>query len=311
MDNKISIVIPIYNEESNIDFLLSELQNLCIENRSIKFEIIFVNDGSKDGTVEKIIKERGSLNCKIISLSKNYGSHAAIRAGIMHSSYDIVTNVTADLQNPLEIIPKLFEEIKKGFDLVLGQREKIKYLILEGPFSKFYAWLMQNFAIPEFPKSGFDLMMFNKKIKKSLNNNIESNSSVFIHALSLGFSHSSVFYNKKERSYGKSKWTIGKKLKLVIDSFVSFSYFPIRLVSIMGILFFFIGIIWTGHIIFRKLYFNDLDTGWPALVSILMIGFGITNIGIGIVAEYLWRTLDASRKRPVFIIDDIMKLNKE
>ena len=311
MDNKISIIIPVYNEESNVDFLLGELQKFCIKNKSMKFEIIFVDDGSKDRTVNKIVKKSGSLNCKIVSLSKNYGSHAAIRAGILHSSHNLLTNVTSDLQNPLDVIPQLYYEIKKGYDLVIGQRESIQYRAFEGPFSRLYAWSMRSFAINEFPKGGFDLMMFNQKIKKCLNDNIESNSSVFIQALSLGFSRSTIFYSKKERIYGKSKWTLGKKLKLVIDSFVAFSYFPIRLVSILGLLLFFAGVVWTSYIIFRKFYFNDLDAGWPALVSILMIGFGITNIGIGIVAEYLWRTLDASRKRPVFIVDEVIDINRK
>lgn len=97
----------------------------------------------------------------------------------------------------------------------------------------------------------------------------------------------------------------------MIDSFVAFSYAPIRFVSFVGILFFMIGIFWTIYIISRKILVNDLESGWPMLTSILLLGFGITNIGLGIIAEYLWRTLDASRKRPVFIIDEIMELNKQ
>jgi len=100
---------------------------------------------------------------------------------------------------------------------------------------------------------------------------------------------------------------LSKKIKLLIDSFVAFSFAPIRLVSIVGIAFFIAGILWTAYIIFRKIVFNDLESGWPALVSILMVGFGITNISLGIIAEYLWRTLDASRKRPVFVIDEIIE----
>jgi len=99
-------------------------------------------------------------------------------------------------------------------------------------------------------------------------------------------------------------------VKLFIDSFVAFSYAPIRFVTIVGIAFFFIGCLWAVYIIVRKLVFDDLAAGWPAMLSILMIGFGITNISLGIIAEYLWRTLDASRKRQVFIIDEIRDLKK-
>ena len=125
------------------------------------------------------------------------------------------------------------------------------------------------------------------------------------------FSQTNVLYNKKERKIGKSKWTISKKIKMLIDSFVAFSYAPIRLVSIVGFLFFIFGIIWTVYIVSRKLIYNDIASGWPMLTSILLIGFGITNIGLGIIAEYLWRTLDASRKRPVFIIDEVIDLKND
>ena len=168
---------------------------------------------------------------------------------------------------------------------------------------------MQKYAVPNFPKNGFDIVMFSRRVQDCLNNNIEGNSSLFIQILSLGFKQSAVTYYKKARLVGKSKWTVSKKIKLLIDSFVAFSFAPIRLVSLIGVVFFVLGIVWTGYIVFRKLVFNDLASGWPALMSILMVGFGITNISLGIIAEYLWRTLDASRKRPVFVIEEVADLS--
>ena len=126
----------------------------------------------------------------------------------------------------------------------------------------------------------------------------------------LGFTKKLISIEKKARKYGKSKWTTLKKVKLLIDTFVSFSFVPIRMVTLVGVIIFIIGLLWTGYTIFRKIMYDDLVSGWPALLSILLIGFGITNISLGIIAEYLWRTLDSSRKRPVFIIDEIIELNK-
>jgi dolichol-phosphate mannosyltransferase len=146
--------------------------------------------------------------------------------------------------------------------------------------------------------------MFNAKVAENLNKNVESNSSIFLQILNLGFKQSHITYLKSARIKGKSKWTFSKKMKLFIDSFVAFSYLPIRLVSIVGMLFFILGLLWTLYIGVRTVLWDDLQPGWPSLISILMIGFGITNIGLGIVAEYLWRTLDASRARPVFVIDE-------
>ena len=167
---------------------------------------------------------------------------------------------------------------------------------------------MQKFVNPIFPKNGFDIALFDEKVKKELNANVESNSSIFLQLLSLGFNQETIYYKKKERKIGKSKWTLAKKIKLLIDSFIGFSYIPIKLVSIMGILFFSLGIIWTTFIILRKIFVADIVAGWPTLISLLLIGFGTTNIGLGVIAEYLWRTLDVSKKRPVYIVDEIINL---
>ena len=152
-------------------------------------------------------------------------------------------------------------------------------------------------------------VLFNQKVRNELNKNIENNSSIFLQILTMGFQQATIDYNKIPRTGGKSKWTFSKKMKLLIDSFVGFSYVPIRLVSIIGMLMFISGILWSGYIIARKLITNDLASGWTMLLSTLLLGFGVTNIALGVIAEYLWRTLDASRKRPVFIIDEIIELD--
>jgi dolichol-phosphate mannosyltransferase len=168
--------------------------------------------------------------------------------------------------------------------------------------------MMRRFAIESYPSKGFDIIMFSKKIQFVLNQHQESNSSLFLQILTLGYSQTTIEYEKAERKKGKSKWTIGKKIKLFIDSFVAFSYAPIRLVSIVGVLLFVLGIFWSSYLVLRKLIYDDLESGWPALIAILSIGFGITSIFLGIIAEYLWRTLDSSRGRPVYIIDEIIRI---
>jgi dolichol-phosphate mannosyltransferase len=251
-----------------------------------------------------------TYKAKVISFSRNFGSHAALRAGISHASGDYICFNYADLQDPLELVIQMKELMEQGNDIVWAQRESTKVPWGEKMFSKFYARLMQKFAFKNFPEKGFDIVMFNKKVAAEVNKNVEANSSIFLQILGMGFRQTSITYKKRERKTGVSKWTISKKIKLFIDSFVAFSYAPIRFVTIVGIAFFFIGCLWTLYIVIRKLFFHDLAAGWPALMSILMIGFGITNISLGIIAEYLWRTLDASRKRQVFIIDDIKELNR-
>jgi polyisoprenyl-phosphate glycosyltransferase len=306
---KVSVIIPVFNEEESIDHLVHELRSYFQSEHRFSAEVIFVNDGSSDRTMDKLKRAaHHSYTYKIISFSRNFGSHAALRAGILRAKGDYITFMYADLQDPLTLVSRLHEEMEnKGVDITWAFRNTTAAAATEKLFSSFYATLMRKYAVPNFPKKGFDIVMFSKKVKACLDNNVENNSSVFIQILSLGFNQSGISYDKQVRHFGKSKWTLSRKIKLLIDSFVAFSFAPIRLVSFIGIVFFLLGIIWTGYIIFRKILFNDLVSGWPALMSILMVGFGITNISLGIIAEYLWRTLDASRKRPVFVIDEIVE----
>ena len=307
----VSVIIPIFNEYEGVPFLVESLNQFFGEHTNLNAEVIFVNDGSKDNTVERLSEMKHiSYKAKVISFSRNFGSHAALRAGISHASGEYICFNYADLQDPLELIIRMKELMDQGNDIIWAQRESTKVSWGERTFSKFYAYLMQKFAFKNFPEKGFDIVMFNKKVAAEVNKNVEANSSIFLQILGMGFRQTSITYKKRERKTGVSKWTLSKKIKLFIDSFVAFSYAPIRFVTIVGIIFFFVGALWTAYIIIRKLFFHDLAAGWPALMSILMIGFGITNISLGIIAEYLWRTLDASRKRQVFIIDDIKELNK-
>lgn len=301
----ISVVIPLFNEEEGISNLINELFAFNKANKDLDIEFIFVNDGSKDKTLDLLRIEKKRLKSKVISFSKNFGSHAALRAGILHASNDLVTFMYADLQDPLSLIRRMYEEHMRGNDIVWANRKSDKTKFFEGVFSRSYAWLMKKFAISNFPNKGFDIVFFNLKIKEILNQGIISNSSIFLQILSLGFQQSSIEYDKKERALGNSKWTISKKIKLFIDSFVSFSYAPLKLVTLMGFGLFISGIGFTLYLIVRKLILNDLESGWPTLISVLLIGFGITNISLGIIAEYLWRTFDAARNTEVFIIDEI------
>ena len=308
--NTVTVIIPIFNEYEGIPFLVQSLNDFFAVQEGINAEVIFVNDGSKDESVTRLSQmKHESYQGKLISLSRNFGSHAALRAGIAHSTGEMICFNYADLQDPLELIVEMKTKMEESNDIVWAHRESTKVSFGERIFSQSYAYLMQKFAFKNFPEKGFDIVMFNRKVAKTVNLNVEANSSIFLQILGMGFNQTSISYKKRERKTGVSKWTLSKKIKLFIDSFVAFSYAPIRFVTIVGITMFFIGILWTAYIILRKVLFHDLNSGWPALMSILMIGFGITNISLGIIAEYLWRTLDASRKRPVFIIDQIIELN--
>lgn len=306
----ISIIIPFLNESENIPFLLQSLEDFCRRKNCINFEVIFVDDGSSDNSVA-LLKDFRSVffKGKIISLSQNYGSHAALRAGVFHAQGEYICFMYADLQDPLELAPIMYEEAQKGNEIVWAVRKSTQLKGFDRYFSLTYAHLMQKFVSKKFPAQGFDIVMFGKKVQKALNENIESNSSIFLQILTFGFCQTTIFYSKQPRRAGKSKWTFRKKIELVIDSFVAYSYAPLRLVTWMGLLLFLGGSLFALYLVLRRLIYNDLQPGWTALISILMIGFGITNISLGIIAEYLWCALEATRKRPVFLVDQIIDMD--
>jgi dolichol-phosphate mannosyltransferase len=301
------------NEEENIPALVAALNSYFASVTNYKTEIIFVNDGSTDNSIRLLQEQKHiAYSSKIISFSKNFGSHAALRAGISHAEGDYITFMYADLQDPLTVISTMYSkfESEENFDIVWATRNATSNGFMETAFSQTYAKLMKKYVSNSYPTRGFDIVMFNKKVAAILNANIENNSSIFLQILTIGFKQDTIYYEKQPRIKGKSKWTLSKKIKLFIDSFIAFSYAPIRFVTAIGIFLFLIGLAFSAYLIVRKLVYNDLESGWPMLISILTIGFGITNISLGIIAEYLWRTLDSSRKRPVYIIDEIIDLQR-
>ncbi len=309
MKHDISIIIPFLNEQSNIDALVNKLNSYLSSQVKLDVEVIFVDDGSKDDSCKKLLQcNHEFYQAKLIRLSKNFGSHAALRAGMSQAKSSYCIFMYADLQDPLELIDNSYQKCLQGHDIVWCERIRNKKEDNGRFFSILYSKLMRKYAIENFPENGFDIIMFNEKVKDEINSSNEKDSSIFLQILSLGFKQGSISYQKKEREFGKSKWSLSKKIKLLIDSTVSFSYLPIRLVSLAGVTISILGFVWMVYIISRAIVFNDLNQGWPTLISILLLGFGITNISLGIIAEYLWRTLDASRNRKTFIIDEIKKL---
>lgn len=306
---EISLIIPFLNEEENLPLICAALEEY-LPTVGVPVEVVFVDDGSSDGSCDWLKQaEFHNFTAKLVKFSRNFGSHPAVRAGFMNASAPNCVWLGADLQEPLEIIGEGYKRIQQGYDLVLVQKNQVKVSKSEETFSRIYSAMIRKWAIPGYPEKGVNTIFFNEKVKNALNANPELNSSVVLQVISMGFKQTILNMDYREREHGHSKWTFGKKLKLLIDSFVSFSFFPIRMVSVLGFVFAFIGALIALDLIVVKIFnIRPVTLGWPSLISVLMIGFGITNISLGVIAEYLWRTLDAARARPVFIIDEVEQL---
>lgn len=299
---KLSLVIPVYNE-TDILTLYNKLIEI-LENDKFDYEIIFVDDGSRRDLYLELLKVK-SLNkkIKIIRLSKNYGSHTAVLAGISNMSGDCVTIVSADLQEPPEIIEKMFDKWIEGNKVVLAVREDREEAFSQKFFSNTYYKLMRKFALKNMPKGGFDCFLIDKEVAKILSEMKEKNSTLMGQILWCGFKTDKIYYVRKKREVGESKWTLSKKVKLVIDSFLAFSYFPIKFILMLGFLFSISGFIGIIYILINILLKNILQDKILLITFILFIS-GIQMLTIGIIGEYVWRILEETRKRPIYIIEE-------
>ncbi len=297
----ISIIIPSYNEGENLPILHERLQHLA-ETVKHTFEFIFVDDGSSDGSFQ-IFEDiaRNDSRVKIIKFSRNFGSHAACLAGLSRAKGDACTFLSADLQDPPEIIETLINEWNKGYEVVFGIREWGKGS--SRLFPTLYYQAVRRFALPNMPETGTDVFLIDRKVVDIVVSIREKNTSIFGLILWSGFKQTVVQYRKGIRKKGISKWTLGKKIKLFIDTFVSFSYLPLRLISLVGILLACLGFLYAFFIVFNRLFFSVPVEGWASLMVALLVVSGTQLVFLGILGEYLWRNFDETRKRPAFIID--------
>lgn len=301
-----SILIPAFNEEENVDDLFTAM-DAYLATQPFSAEVLFIDDGSRDRTVE-LLKSHSFAHAKktIIKLSRNFGAFSASRAGILHAAADNCMIYSMDMPEPVTVIGTFYEKLMEGNDIVVSVRKNYKMSLASKVFTK----LQKKFVSRDFPENGIASAAIDGKVKRELNRNIEGDTPLLFQIYNMGFQKCFIESQIQERQHGQSKWTLGKKMRLFIDTFVSFSNLPIRFISGMGFLFAFIGILYALVIIVIKLFhLMELATGWPALISLLLIGFGITNISLGVLSEYLVRTLDAARNRPAFIIDEILDEN--
>lgn len=311
---KVSIIVPVYYNEENLHPLYADIKEKFIDRIDYEYEIVLVNDGSGDRSWE-VMKELKALdkNIKIYSLSRNFGSHAAILCGLDHCTGDCAVLKAADLQEPTEMLHEMVASWQSGNNVVLAVRDGRDESRRQEFFANTYYGLVRRFALPNMPKTGFDMYLIDRKVIDVLNKLDERNSALTGQVLWSGFKTGTVHYRRLARTAGKSRWTLKKKIRLVLDTLFSFSNTPITLVEIVGLLSFLGSIIWIVIEVVLKLIGAVDVEGWTLLMVFQLFSFGIIMMTIGVLGEYMWRTFDASRNRPTYIIeysDDEIELNK-
>ena len=306
---KISIIIPCYFNELNIPVTTLELiDNEKLFPSDVVFEYVMVDDGSKDNTLGELKKFKSKYPDKvtIIKLSGNFGSYNAILAGMEYATGDCNVVITADLQDPPELMIKMYEYWLKGIKLVLANREKREDGFLAGILANQYQKLIRKYALANLPKGGFDYCLFDKQLREQVVAMEEKNTNSLYLLTWLKYDYVSIPYVRKKRVLGKSKWTLNKRIKLFIDSFVSFSYFPLRLITTIGLLLGMVSFIYAIYVVIARITGFINVEGWTTMMVVFLLVSSFQMMAIGILGEYLWRNLEASRKRPSYVVDEVI-----
>jgi len=303
---KLSVIIPCYFNEKNIPVTKAELiRNENLFPKEVTFEYVLVDDGSKDGTLDELLEFRSEYpeKVKVIKLSGNFGSYNAILAGMNYATGDCNVILAADLQDPPELITKMYDYWVKGIKFVIANRQDREESFFQKVFSNTYHYLIREFALKDVPRGGFDLVLFDKQLRDDVVRINEKNTNQIYLLSWLKYDYVNITYIRKKRRIGKSRWTLQKKVKLFVDSFVSFSFFPIRLISVTGLILGLISFLYGLFVIYAKISGLVPLQGWTAIMVVLLFVSSFQMIALGIIGEYVWRSMDASRNRPNFIID--------
>jgi len=304
---KLSIIVPVYFNEPNLPFLLERFSALQKTVPGYELEFIFVDDGSEDKSFQILAHaQQSDSRIKVIKLSKNFGSMSALQAGLMFVTGDCAGIIAADLQDPPELFREMLGKWENGSKVVMAYRQKRKDSGFQKLCSRIYYYLLRTFALPGYPSGGFDFVLIDRQVVNELNTFAEKNTNIMNLIYWLGHSRDCVAYVRQEREHGTSRWTWSKKLKLFIDSFVSFSYLPIRLISVVGLVTAMLSFT-LGCCISFLWFFSVIPVqGWTTIVALITMLLGLIMVMLGIIGEYLWRILDESRKRPNFVIDQVV-----
>lgn len=309
--NKLSIIVTIYKNENNIIPFYEDFNN-NIAPYLDDYEIIMVNDDSPDNSWT-IMKEIASKDkkVKIIKLFRNFGAVAASFTGLQNASGDCATIKAADLQEPASLTIQMYEKWKHGAKSVIAVREARNDSNISTFFSNLYYCLVRKMITKNMPKGGFDTYLVDRAIIDHLVLQNDRNSPITLQLLWMGCGNEIVYYERLKRKIGKSSWTFSKKFKLFMDSFVGFSYIPIRFMTIIGLLFSFVSVIYVLNMIVASIQGKIDIRGYTTMVVIIAFSAGLIMFSLGILGEYIWRTLDAARNRPISIIETRVNFEEE
>lgn len=303
---KLTILIPVYNEQECLEMLYQRLINVADKLEEVETEFLFVNDGSRDDSLQIIKRlQRSDKRVALLDLSRNFGKEVAMTAGIDYATGDALVIIDADLQDPPELIGEMLKGIEDGYDDVYAKRSNRKgETWMKKSTSKLYYRMLKKISdIPVQEDTG-DYRMFSKRAIDALRRLKENERNMKGLFSFIGFKKKPIYYERDPRIAGKTKWNYWKLVNLAAQGFMSTSKVPLRLISIMGIFVSLIAFLYLIFVVVRAAIWGDPVSGYPSMVSIILFLGGGQMLALGIIGEYLGIVFSETKKRPIYYVNE-------
>ena len=304
-----SIVIPVYFNEGSLETTFQSLQDEVIaRNPKLRFEVVFVDDGSGDGSLIELLslKKSNPETIKIIKLTRNFGQPRARLAGLKHANGKCIVSISADGQDPASLIHDMLRfHFQEKYEVVICERAGRDESWYRQATSRMFYGLMRKLCFPNMPEGGFDFVLLGRQALDIVLSNQEANPFIQGQILWTGFRSHSIPYRRRERKVGRSRWTFGMKFKLLMDGVLNYSFFPIRMISACGVGVAVMGVLFAVALVLRKLIWGTQVDGWVGLSTIVLVTSGMQMLMLGVIGEYLWRVLAEVQNRAPFVIERI------
>lgn len=303
---KVSIMVPAYNEEQVLQKLFVELDKLMARHSEYEWEVLFINDGSRDSTLD-IIKEKRKLDTRYcyVSLSRNFGKEKAMAAGFDYATGDCLINMDADLQDPPNLIDKMLELWEQGYDDVYAKRKnRGEESWLRKHLSLTFYWLLQKMTKIEILPNVGDFRLLDRRCINSLKKLHENERYTKGLYCWIGYHKKEILFDRGDRVAGKSSWNFWSLFGLAIEGIVTFTTKPLRLASVIGICIALFCFLYMLYFFTKTMIFGDPATGFPTLIIVMLFLGGVQLLSLGIIGEYIGRIFTETKGRPVYLADE-------
>jgi dolichol-phosphate mannosyltransferase len=300
----VSVVVPVFNEEATLDALVARLERV-LEGAGLDYEVVFVNDGSRDRSAEMLRAHHArNPRLKCIMLSRNFGHQVAVTCGLDHAQGDAIIVMDGDLQDPPEVLPGLIARWRDGFDVVYAVRRRRKEGWAKVLAYKAFYWVLHRVSYLDIPLDSGDFSLMDRRVVDLLAAMPERNR--FVRGLRtwVGLRQTGFEYERDARYAGESKYSFTKLLRLAFDGLVSYSFAPLRLVSNLGMLVSLSALLYMVYLLAARLFGDMTIQGWTSTVVIVLFLGGIQLLSLGIIGEYIGRIFDEVKQRPQYVIGD-------